>query len=139
MGCHSFSLNSEGVKFSFSATESPESRVGGFKNGAGTVPRRSALSQSRNFTGTCRPRPVPLTFWNRPSRVQRWYGGKEIAIHRNFFVTVLGLEASLTRFQWQKSAQQSVNQNDLPGAQGRQGKPSEKFARSKAALAGFTE
>jgi hypothetical protein len=50
-----------------------------------------------------------------------------------------GFEASLRRIQRQKSTQQSVNQNDLPGAQCREGKPSEEFARPKAALAGFTE
>src|SRR5438128_4329435 len=37
------------------------------------------------------------------------------------------------------SVQQSVNQDDLPGAQGGEGKPSEEFACPKAALAGFTE
>src|SRR5439155_22795703 len=50
-----------------------------------------------------------------------------------------GLGASLTQRQRQKSCYQYVNQNDLPGAQGGQGKPSEEFARPKAALAGFTE
>jgi len=39
----------------------------------------------------------------------------------------------------QKSVQQSVDQDKLAGAQGREGNPGEKFARPKAALAGFTE
>ena len=99
-------------------TESPRS---GFKNGAGTAWTQGFVAITQFYRDEPSP-PRTASF-----------------LESTLESPEPGFEASLTRFQWQESAQQSVNQNDLPGAQGRQGKPSEEFACPKAALARFTE
>src|SRR5262249_56059052 len=73
-------------------------------------PLRSSAVSARNLVALARWKSISLQSRAQPEVIQRW-----------------------------KSVQECVDQQDLPGAQGRQSNPSQEFARPKSALTGFTE